>query len=83
MKQLFFLLFLLIPVVSFAEPQQIQGVTATGVGASEREAVEDAFRNAIEESIGLYVDSETKLQNDQLISDNILTSSKGYIHKYR
>lgn len=61
----------------------VEEIAAEGAGSNEREAVEDAFRNAIEKSIGLYVDNETKIQNDQLISDKILTSSKGYVDNYR
>lgn len=74
-----FLIFAFLPVMGFAEPETKE-VTAKGVGSSEREAVEDAFRNAIEESIGLYVSSETQFQNEKLIKDNILTSSSGYIY---
>lgn len=77
-----FLIFVFLPAIGFAEPETKE-VTAKGVGSSEREAVEDAFRNAIEESIGLYVSSETQLQNEKLIKDNILTSSNGYIDNYR
>lgn len=77
-----FLIFVFLPFIVFAKPE-IMEVTAKGVGASEREAVEDAFRNAIEESIGLYVSSETQLQNEKLIKDSILTSSNGYIDNYR
>lgn len=75
-------IFVFFPATVFAT-QEIKEVAAKGVGASEREAVEDAFRNAIEESIGLYVSSETQLQNEKLIKDNILTSSNGYIDNYR
>ncbi len=81
----FFLFFLcwvtFLPSIAIAE--DIHEVAAEGVGVTEREAVTDAFRNAIEESIGLYVDSETRMKNEELISDEVLTASKGYIHKYR
>ena len=73
-----FLILIFLPAIGFAEPETKE-VTAQGVGASKREAVEDAFRNAIEESIGVYVSSETQMQNEKLIKDNILTSSNGYI----
>ncbi len=71
----------LLPALAVAE--DIHKVSAEGLGTTEREAITDAFRNAIEDSIGLYVDSETKMENEELISDKILTASKGYIHKYR
>jgi hypothetical protein len=83
MKNILFLLIFLIPLSGFATTNDVWEVVAEGVGYSEREAVTDAFRNSIEEVVGLYVDSETKFENDKLISDKILTASKAYIHKYR
>lgn len=67
----------------FGSSSSVLEITAEGMGINERSAVEDAFRNAIEKSIGVYVDSETQIENNNLIKDNILTASKGYIEKYR
>jgi len=84
MKRILLCICIIITTSSVAFPEDnVLEVAAEGAGATEREAVKDAFRNAVEESIGLYVDTETKMQNEQLISDQILTASKGYIHKYR
>ncbi|MDK9707055.1 MAG: hypothetical protein OEL83_08400 [Desulforhopalus sp.] len=58
-------------------------IEAEGTGKTEREAVEDALRNAIETTIGVYVDADTQMKNNQIIKDSILTGSKGYIDKYR
>ena len=45
-------------------------------------AVEDAQKRAVEQAIGILIDSQTVVENYQLISDNILSQTKGYIKKY-
>ena len=45
-------------------------------------AIADAVRRAVEQVIGTMVSSETVVENYQLISDKILTKSKGYVRKY-
>ena len=82
MKKMIVLSMLFLLFVSVANAEEVNEVLAEGKGTNERSAVEDAFRNAIEQSIGVYVDSETRMENDKIIKDNILTASKGYIEKY-
>lgn len=57
-------------------------VTVTGQGASERDALHDAMRTAIEQEVGVLVDSHTYVKNYQLIHDAIYTHSEGYISRY-
>ncbi len=57
-------------------------VTATGQGGSERTALHDAMRQAIEQQIGVYVDSRTYTENYQVINDRIYTQADGYIQSY-
>lgn len=72
---------------SYAEPQV---VSATGVApfsagdeAKARDmAVQDAMRKAVEQAVGTMVASETAVENYQLIRDNVLTKTQGYIQKY-
>jgi hypothetical protein len=54
----------------------------TGVGTDSDKAVQNAFSQAIEQTVGLLVDAETVVKNDQLIRDEILTYSRGYVEKY-
>ena len=53
-----------------------------GVGINETEALKDAYRDAIERAIGLYVDAETVAKNDEIVKDQILTQSNAYITHY-
>lgn len=58
-------------------------VTVTGQGGSERTALHDAMRQAIEQKVGVYVDSHTYTENYQVIHDRIYAQSEGYIQSYR
>ena len=57
-------------------------VQGRGVGATKDAALKDAYRDAIERAVGLYVDAEQMVKNDELVSDQILTQSNAYIEKY-
>lgn len=57
-------------------------VTVTGQGATERAAIRDAMRSAIEQAVGVLVDSHTYVKNYQLIHDEIYTHSEGYVRRY-
>ena len=57
-------------------------VIVTGVGTDPEKAAQNAFSQAIEQTVGVLVDAETVVKNDQLIRDEILTYSRGYVEKY-
>ena len=57
-------------------------VVVTGVGTDPDKAMQNAFSQAIEQTVGVLVDAETVVKNDQLIRDEILTYSRGYVEKY-
>jgi hypothetical protein len=68
----------------------VREVTASGMGSitngdvahAKDDAVEDALRNAIEQTLGTMIQSETLAQNFTLIEDNIYSKTQGYIQKY-
>ena len=62
------------------ETVKVQG---RGVGVNKTAALKDAYRDAIERAVGLYVDAEAVVQNDQLVKDEVLTHSNAYITDYR
>lgn len=64
------------------QPSGTSVVFSEGVGTSKNEALRDAFRNAVQRVVGVFVDSETLVQNDAIISDKVLTFSDGAIKKY-
>ena len=65
-------------------------VQATGVATvfagdqalARDQAIDDALRNAVEQGLGTFVQSSTLVENYQLVSDNILTWSNGYVKTY-
>lgn len=57
-------------------------VTARGQGADERSALHAAMRAAVEQEVGVYVDSRTRVENYRLLSDSVYTKSEGYIDRY-
>ena len=67
---------------TFAEDAEIVKVRGKGVGADKAEALKDAYRDAVERAVGLYVDAEQMVKNEELVKDQILTQSNAYIDKY-
>ncbi len=76
---------------AWAQAQDAQTVQATGQAAiygtdtahARDKAIEDAMRKAVEQAVGAVVSSETVTQNYELISDKILSQSKGYVRNYK
>ena len=57
-------------------------VTVSGMGITPSDAENDALRAAVENTVGILVDSETLVENSVLISDNIYTQSRGFVNEY-
>lgn len=70
------------PAPAAADATDIVKVQGKGSGVTRDEALKDAYRDAIERAVGLYVDAEQMVKNDALVSDQILTQSNAYIEKY-
>jgi hypothetical protein len=51
-------------------------------GSSKNEAVNSALRNALEQSFGAFVSSNTQFINDELIIDEVSVLSSGNIQDY-
>ena len=54
----------------------------SGDGVNKEKATMTALRSAIEQAFGAFVSSNTKLLNDDLVKDEIVTISSGNIKKY-
>lgn len=65
-----------------ADEAEIVKVKGRGVGATKTEALKDAYRDAVERAVGLYVDAEQMVKNEDLVKDQILTQTNAYIEKY-
>lgn len=61
------------------EPEVLEKVVAKGMGTTEDGAYKNAISNAVEQTIGLYIKSESMVSNAQLIKDEILSYSGGYV----
>ncbi len=57
-------------------------IRSTGVGVTLNDAKEQAFKQAIENRIGVLVLNDREIQSYRLLKDEILTYSAGYIDDY-
>ena len=66
-------------------------VTVEGMGAiiagdkakAEEDAVNDALRNAVEQVVGMHVESQTLVDNFVVVQDRILSRTRGFVSAYR
>ena len=65
-----------------ASPRVVRTIIVNGEGSTKDKALKNAWRNAVETTMGGYVASETRVKNYQLISDKILSFSEGYIENF-
>lgn len=61
---------------------ELVAVKGTGVGETEVLALKDAYRDAVETAVGMFVDAEQAVKDDKVIEDQILTQSNAYIENY-
>lgn len=71
-------MFLTVPAFAI----ELVSVRVTGQGATEEAALQDAFRAAARQTFGTFVLSETVTNNSELIENQVLAISKGYIDHY-
>lgn len=83
---LFLIMSVLVSAVSFAAvmEKEIVGVGAAAGSSlkSKDAALERALRNAVEQGVGVLIDSETMVRNFKLLDDKIYAETKGYIKSY-
>lgn len=60
-----------------------KNVTVTGQGVTASEAENDALRLAVENTLGVLVDSSTLVEKGAVIQDQIYTQSRGFVTDYR
>ena len=68
----------LLPPIATAQGD-VKKVIAEGVGSTIEEARRAAIRAAVVTTVGEMVDAETLVENDNLVQDQILTYSNGYV----
>ena len=57
-------------------------VVATGIGIDRDAAIKQGLRGAVEQAIGVFLKSESVVENFELIDDKILSHSRGYVESY-
>lgn len=67
---------------AFSQDAATVTVRAKGTGADMAEALKDAYRDAIERAVGMYVDAKQAMENEEMVEDKILTQSNAYIEKF-
>ncbi|WP_287603420.1 SH3 domain-containing protein [Thiothrix sp.] len=63
-------------------PDQTKIIVVTGYGTDHDKALKNALQSAVEQQVGVLIDSETIIKNDELIKNEILTASNGFVQKY-
>lgn len=66
-----------------ASDSRLLTVVCTGIGLSPDEARQNAFASAIEQTMGVLVDAETLVENDEIIRDNVLTFTRGTVKHFQ
>lgn len=82
-------IFFYMPAISFCETNKKE-VISLGVGdlgamseASARDtAIEDALKRAVEQAVGTLINSESMVENFELLYDHIYSKSSGHIKSY-
>ena len=72
-------------------PVHAQEITAEGSAAilnnnmagARKQALRNAQRNAVEQGVGVLLDSRSISQNFEIIQDKILSSSQGFVSRYK
>ncbi|GAB6099381.1 hypothetical protein JCM16358_12600 [Halanaerocella petrolearia] len=77
------------PQIATAAPDKEVSVTGMAYISNDNlvkareQAINDGLRRAVEQVVGTFISSQTKTANAQLIEDEILKSSQGYVKKYQ
>lgn len=58
-------------------------LTVSGQGPTEQSAIDNALRNAIEQTFGSFVSANTTILDDELVKDEIVSVSKGNIKSFK
>lgn len=64
-----------------AATETLRVVVAEGVGVDVESAKADAYRQAVRQVVGAFVDASTLVSNDKLIEDRVVTLSSAFVEK--
>jgi len=78
-----FLTLLFAMLMIFSSTAFAKTVTVTGTGATASDAESDALRAAVENTLGVLVDSATLVEKNIVLQDQVYTQSRGFISDYK
>lgn len=58
-------------------------ITYNDIPAARDRAVQDALRKAVEQTLGTFIDSQTRVENYMVVEDRILNWTRGYVKNYQ
>lgn len=67
---------------SEADEEETIKVMAVGMGKDSDAALKNALKNAVSQAVGTLVDTQTIIENDAVIKDQILSHSGGFVEDY-
>ena len=83
MNRLVFLFFSLLLISNIhSQNEQTINITTTGTGLTKNDAINDALRNALEQTYGGFISSKTNITDDELFNDEVVAITSGEIHDY-
>ncbi len=69
----------------FAKTLEITGsatIYSSNVGSARNQALQNALRQAVEQGVGVFIDSNSLTRNYEVIKDEIFSASEGYVSSY-
>ncbi len=70
-------------VITLFSPFLVHAVQVQGMGVDRDQALNNALQVAVEQVVGVTVKSNTDVADFQVIKDEIVTHSKGYVKSYK
>jgi len=80
MKRMFLCMLALAALIHADESRLVD---VTGVGDTREHALQNGLRTAVEKAVGMFLTSQTLVENNALIQDRILSYSSGYVEDYQ
>jgi len=82
MKYIYIFTLLITTLVTFSQDEKTVTLVTSGTGSTLEQATQNALRSAIEQAFGVFISSSTKILNDQIVKDEIVSISNGNIKEY-
>ena len=73
----------LISFLLFLSPQVAHAIEVSAQGVNKRQALNNALRQAVEMSLGTNLESNTLVENFQVVHQQILTHTRGFVSRYK